>query len=418
MLEIIRGWLETTRIKGNYQTLLSYLIATIAIFFIAYIVDLICRKIVLKIIHKMVIKTANKWDEIIYDKKVFHRLSHIPALIVIHIFSSLLDEYQYILQKVSTALIIILSLRAILRLLDAVVQIYNSFEFSKDRPIKGIIGVVKIFFYSLAGILLFGNFTTEANLLAMLSALGGMTAIFILIFSDTILGLVASIQLTASESLKIGDWIEMPSQNANGEVIDISLNKIKVQNWDRTISNIPAQTFLKEAFINWEGMTKSGGRRIMRSIFIDTTTIKILDEDLIKRLEKIEYIKGYLEKKNREVQEYNKVNNISCESIVNGRKLTNIGTFRAYIKEYLKKHPKISQNFILMVRQLAPTDKGLPLEIFAFTNDTAWENYEEIQSDIFDHLLAVVAEFDLGIFQTPSGRDLKKLVNENNEALK
>jgi miniconductance mechanosensitive channel len=415
MVEIIQKWLATTIVRESHLLFFSYLLTTLWVLIIALLINVLVKKIGLKIIHKLVLKTATNWDEIIYSKKVFHILAHIPAALVVYSFAPVFKNYEGIIQRLVIGFILIISLRAILALLDAVVDIYNSFRFAKNRPIKGFIQVVKIFFYILVGIMLLGNFTNTTTALALLSTFGGMTAVILLVFNDSILGLVASIQLTSNQSLKIGDWIEMPSHQADGDVIDISLNKIKVQNWDRTISNIPAQSFLNNSFKNWEGMVKSGGRRLKRSIYIDTTSIKFLDEGLLQELQGIELLKKYLDTKIDEINKSNESSKVS-ESLINGRRLTNIGTFRAYIKEYLKSHSRIKQDDIIMVRQLPPTELGLPLEIYAFTNDTAWVNYEEIQSDIFDHLLAIIGEFDLRIYQSPTGNDIK-FINQKEESM-
>ncbi|TCK97832.1 miniconductance mechanosensitive channel [Natranaerovirga hydrolytica] len=408
MYKLVQRWIGT-KVDGTWEVVLSYVIVLASILLITYIVNFIVKKIILNIIHNMVKKTHNNWDETVYDNKVFHYLAHIPAAIVLFNLASLLGDFETFVQKLIFAFIIIMIILASLKFLNAVVEIYNGYEFAKDRPIKGIIDVIKIFFYVFAGIILFSMFT-ENSPIALLSALGGISAILLLIFNDSILGLVASIQLTANESLKIGDWIEMPSQNADGEVIDIRLNKIKVQNWDRTISNIPAQNFLRDSFKNWEGMTRSGGRRIMRSILIDINSIKILDEPDIKKFEEIHYIKDYIKNKKEEIKTYNE-EKVMNNNEINGRRLTNIGTFRAYIKEYIKSHPNIKNDFI-MVRQLAPTDKGVPLEVYAFTNNPNWVAYEEIQSDIFDHLLAVIHLFDIKVYQAPTGNDITDLKSQ------
>jgi miniconductance mechanosensitive channel len=209
--------------------------------------------------------------------------------------------------------------------------------------------------------------------------------------------------------VQIGDWIEMPKYGADGDVIDISLHTVKVQNWDKTITTIPTHALIADSFKNWKGMSEAGGRRIKRSIYIDMTSIKFCDEEMLERFKKIRYIQQYINDKTEEIEEYNKRLGIDTDSLVNGRHLTNIGTFRAYIVQYLKNHPRIHKGMTQIVRQLEPTEKGLPIEIYAFTNDTAWAAYESIQSDIFDHILAVVPEFDLRLFQNPSGHDLRRL---------
>jgi miniconductance mechanosensitive channel len=236
-----------------------------------------------------------------------------------------------------------------------------------------------------------------------------MTAVLILIFQDTILSFVASIRITANKLIEIGDWIEMPQYGADGDVIDIALHNIQIQNWDKTITVIPTHKLLGDAFKNWRGMQQSGGRRIMRNINIDLASLRFCDEDMLMRYEKIGLLKDYLHKKKEEISAYNRERGVDENDFINGRHLTNIGTFRAYVEQYLRKHPGINQNLIIMTRQLEPGPTGLPIQVYAFTNNTAWTVYEAIQADIFDHLLAVVPIFDLRVFQNPSGRDITSM---------
>ena len=240
-----------------------------------------------------------------------------------------------------------------------------------------------------------------------------MAAVLMLVFKDTILGFVASIQLSANKMVVPGDWIEMPSHNADGDVLDISLNTVKVQNWDKTITTIPTYALVSESFRNWKGMEESGGRRIKRSVTIDMKSIKFCTPEMIKKFKKIQILHDYIEKKEKELNEHNKKYEIDNSVLVNGRRMTNIGVFRAYIVSYLHNHPEINNEMTSMVRQLEPTDKGLPLQIYVFSSDKRWVYYEKIQSDIFDHILAVAPEFDLRVFQNPSGYDVVKLLEQN-----
>jgi miniconductance mechanosensitive channel len=230
-----------------------------------------------------------------------------------------------------------------------------------------------------------------------------------LVFKDSILGLVAGVQLTANDMVRVGDWVEMPKYNADGAVIEITLNTVKVQNWDKTITMIPSYALISDSFKNWRGMQESGGRRIKRSVYIDVTSIAFLTDEMIKKFKQIHYLKDYIENKEREIAEFNRKNGIDESVKVNGRRMTNIGTYRAYISKYLENHPGIHKGLIMMVRQLAPGEYGLPLEIYAFTNNTQWVVYESIQADIFDHILAVAPEFGLRVFQNPSGHDLQNM---------
>ncbi len=242
----------------------------------------------------------------------------------------------------------------------------------------------------------------------LISGLGAMAAVLMLVFKDPILGLVAGIQLSANDMLKLGDWLEMPKYGADGAVIDIGLTTVKVRNWDNTITTIPTWSLVSDSFKNWSGMSASGGRRIKRSISIDVTSIRFLDEDEMQRLNKAHLLKPYLTSRHQEINEWNRQQG-STESILNLRRMTNIGTFRAYLNEYLRNHPRIRKDMTLMVRQLAPGDNGLPLEIYAFTNTVVWLEYESIQADIFDHIFAIVEEFGLRLHQSPTGNDIRSL---------
>ncbi|MEC4678590.1 MAG: mechanosensitive ion channel domain-containing protein, partial [Nitrospirota bacterium] len=241
----------------------------------------------------------------------------------------------------------------------------------------------------------------------LLSGLGALTAVFMLIFKDAILGFVAGIQLTANKMVTHGDWIEMPKYGADGDVLEVSLTTVKIQNWDKTITTIPTYALISESFKNWRGMSESGGRRIKRAITIDMSTIQFCSDEMIEKFSKIRPIKVYIETKMKELTEYNTIHDLDDANIVNRRRLSNIGTFRAYVVAYLENHPKIHQDMTFLVRQLAPGEHGLPIEIYVFCNDTAWARYEAIQADIFDHLLAAVPEFGLKVFQNPSGNDFK-----------
>ena len=230
-----------------------------------------------------------------------------------------------------------------------------------------------------------------------------------LVFRDSILGFVAGIQLAANRMVSVGDWIEMPAYGADGDVLEVALTTVKVQNWDKTITTIPTYALISESFKNWRGMSESGGRRIKRSVSIDMSSIKFCDLEMLERFEKIQYISGYIEQKKNELKDFNRAMSVDTASLVNGRRMTNIGTFRAYVQAYLQNHPKINKDMTFLIRQLPPTENGLPIEIYVFSNDKVWANYEAIQADIFDHVLAVVPEFDLRVYQNPTGADFRIL---------
>lgn len=387
---------------------LSNVINAIIIILFGVLIYLITKNIILRILEKIILKSKAKWDDLLLKNKVFERTIHIIPAFVIYAIAPIFPAYQDWIQRIAYCYFVIVLVLVINKLFDAVNDIYNNFEVSRERPIKGFLQVLKIFAFTI-GIIVIVAALIDRSPLLLLSGIGAATAVLLLIFQNSILGFVASIQLASNNMLKIGDWIEMPQYGADGDVLEISLHTVKIQNWDKSITTIPTYAFISESFKNWRGMQESGGRRIKRAIYIDTTSIKICDEEMLERYSKIQYIEKYIEDKKKEIMEYNNINDIDTSSIVNGRHLTNIGTFRAYVVNYLKNHPELHKDRTLMVRQLNPTEKGIPIEIYAFTKTTVWINYEAVQSDIFDHILAIVPEFDLRVFQNPTGYDFRKL---------
>jgi len=297
---------------------------------------------------------------------------------------------------------------ALTSMLSAANTIYSASPIAKDRPLKGFIQLVQIVVWLFGGVMIIAAVLDQSPLL-LLSGFGAMTAILLLVFKDTILSLVASVQLTAQDMVRVGDWIEMPQFGADGDVVDVQLHTVKVQNWDKTITTIPTHRLITDSFKNWRGMSQSGARRIKRALFIDVSSIRFQTEDEVDHFTRFALLKDYIENKGQELADYNKGLAIEVEESVNRRRLTNAGTFRAYAYNYLKNHPNIDKNMTLIVRQLGPGPEGLPLEIYCFANTTEWAAYEDIQSDIFDHLLAIVPEFGLRLFQKPAGSDLEKL---------
>jgi miniconductance mechanosensitive channel len=286
----------------------------------------------------------------------------------------------------------------------AVREIYSSSQIASRRPIRGYIDAIKIIAYVMAGIFII-SILTDKSPWGILSILGGFTVVLMLIFKDTILGFVASIQLSGHDMVRVGDWIEMPKYGADGDVIDVTIHTVKVRNWDKTITTIPTYGLVTDAFKNWRGMSESGGRRIKRSLNIDMSSIKFCTDEMLESFEKFALLKEYLQQKKEEISAYNAEHDVDDSQLINGRHQTNIGVFRAYIVAYLKNHPKIHQSMTFLVRHLEPTPYGLPVQIYVFSNDQAWANYEAIQADIFDHLLAALPKFDLRVFQNPTGYD-------------
>lgn len=298
------------------------------------------------------------------------------------------------------------------RVLDAILttlnDIYNTYEVSKSKPIKGFIQVLKTIIYIVC-LLLMIAIMTEKQLSNILIGLGTLSAVLMLVFKDPILGFVGGLQLTVNDMLRIGDWIVMDKSKADGEVLEIGLTSVKVQNWDNTITTIPTYSMISESFTNWRGMQESGGRRIARSFVIDVDTIKFCTPEMLERFKKYQLVRDYIIEKEKEVENYNKLNNIDDSNLVNGRRQTNIGIFRAYLTKYLSNCPHINKDMTFMVRQLAPTEYGIPIQIYAFSANKEWIKYEDIQSDIFDHVFAVVSMFDLKIYQKPSSNTLEQI---------
>jgi miniconductance mechanosensitive channel len=296
-------------------------------------------------------------------------------------------------------------LRSGTSLLDASLEIYQRSAASRDRPIRGYVQVAKLLLYLVGGILVVSTLL-QRNPWGLIAGLGAVSAVLLLVFRDTILSLVASVQLTTNDMIRRGDWIEMPRYGADGDVIEVGLHTVKVQNWDKTVTTIPTYALIQESFKNWRGMAESGGRRIKRAVHIDLNTIRFCDEEMLERFARFESIAEYIEGKRRAIAEANREIKGDPAQCVDTRQLTNVGTFRAYVEAYLRRLPETHESMTFLVRQLPPTEKGLPIEIYFFSRDQVWANYEALQADIFDHILAVLPEFDLAAYQAASGRDM------------
>ena len=349
------------------------------------------------------------------ENKVFISLSHIAPAIVIYlttpyIFQDFAGAIPYILRLVnayiSTVLIIV-----IINFLNTLKYYSENTKLFKDNPLDSYFQLVKIAIYIIGGIIIL-SFLMDKSPLYFFSALGAMTVVLLLIFKDTLMGFVASIQLSANDMIRIGDWVSKPKYGADGDVIEMNLTTIKIQNWDKTISTIPTYALVSESFQNWKGMEESGGRRIKRSINIDMTSVKFCSEEMIQRFRRIQILDNYIDAKEKEINEFNLKHDINPSVLANGRRMTNLGTFRKYMEGYLHAHPLIHDNMTFLVRQLQPNDKGIPIEIYVFSKDQEWANYEAIQADIFDHVLAVIPEFELKVFQSPTGSDFTKLISQ------
>ena len=405
VLEYTQTWLESLGVNPAYSDELKFVVISISLVLVCVIVDFVAKQIMLKIIHKVVSKTKTDWDDIMMEKRVFHNLAHLaPALVlgalIPIVFKGHIDWVAFGL-KISNVYLIGGFVFLMVSLVRAVQVFLSKHPFLQDKPIDSYMQVVRIIIYILGGIYLIAVLFDKSPW-GIFSALGAMSVVLLLVFKDTILGFVASIQLAANDMVKLGDVVEFPKYGADGEIIEIKLQTIKIRNGDKTITSVPTYAFVSEAFKNGRGAKESGGKRIKRSIVIDINSIKFCSDEMLERYQKIQYIKEYLENKKQEIYNYNQKKQIDLSNNVNGRRLTNIGTFRTYITLYLQNHDMINKNLPLVVRQLQTTEFGLPLEIYAFCTDQTFENFESIQSDIFDHILSTVKEFDLKVFQTPS----------------
>ncbi|MES0232187.1 mechanosensitive ion channel family protein [Citrobacter portucalensis] len=408
MQELI-SQVEELGIEINHTTSLVMIFGII--FITAIIVHVILHWVVLRAFEKRANASSRLWLQIITQNKLFHRLAFTLQGIIVNIQAALWlqkgSEAAEILVNCAQLWIMMYALLSLFSLLDVILNLSQKLPAASQLPLKGIFQGIKLISAILVGILMISLLIGQSPAI-LISGLGAMAAVLMLVFKDPILGLVAGIQLSANDMLKLGDWLEMPKYGADGAVIDIGLTTVKVRNWDNTITTIPTWSLVSDSFKNWSGMSASGGRRIKRSISIDATSIHFLDEDERQRLHKAHLLKPYLTARHQEIDEWNQQLD-APESVLNHRRMTNIGTFRAYLNEYLRHHPRIRKDMTLMVRQLAPDEHGLPIEIYAFTNTVVWLEYESIQADIFDHIFAVVEEFGLRIHQSPTGNDIRAL---------
>ncbi|WP_286952525.1 MULTISPECIES: mechanosensitive ion channel family protein [Brevundimonas] len=377
---------------------------------VAFIADFVVRRILTRLILRVVGRAVHDLDVLL--RPVVRSFTRVVPAVIIHQgiggVPHLAPGFVTLIQNVAGAFMIVAVAIGIGAGLDMANALYARSPRAHRRSIKGYLQVLKIVIYAIATILVIAALIDRSPLL-LLSGLGALAAVLMLVFKDTILSLVASVQLNSNDMLRVGDWIEMPQVNADGDVIDIALHTVKVQNWDKTITTIPTWRLISESYRNWRGMQDSGGRRIKRSLLIDQTSARFLTDAERERMRRFLLIDDYLADKSAEMADWNAKLVEAGRDPVNMRRSTNIGAFRAYVQNYLENHPRIRQDMTLLVRQMQPTETGLPLEIYAFTATVAWAEYEAIQADIFDHLLAILPEFDLRLFQSPSGADFVQL---------
>lgn len=381
-------------------------------------IDYTCRYIFLGLFKRFAKRTKNQWDDLIVDRKIINKLMHLIPAILVYVLLPLaipkeeLPSLLGILRMICSIYIVAVLLRFINASLNLLLEIYNRKESFKNKPLKGFVQIIQVIVFFIGFIIIISILIGKSPA-TLFAGLGASAAILTLVFKDTILGFVAGIQLSANDMLRQGDWITMSKYGADGTVIEVTLNAIKVRNFDNTITTIPPYALVSDAFQNWRGMQDSGARRIKRSINIDMNSVHFCTPEMLDRFRKISLITDYIDGKEEELKKYNKEHNIDASIRVNGRRQTNIGVFRAYLVNYLKSHPNVNQNLTCMVRQLQPTEKGIPMELYFFAATTQWIPYEDIQSDVFDHIMAIVPEFGLQVFQGVAGADLRHLKIEN-----
>lgn len=408
----LKNILSNFGLSEKFTTYISEAVCFITLIVFSILVYFIAVFIIKKTVFVFINKSNTKRDDLIVKNQIFGRLCLlIPAYMIRNMITVALPSYP----NLSSVIIMITKIYEVFiysRVLDAILttlnDIYDTYEVSKSKPIKGFIQVLKIIIYIVCFLLIVAILTNK-QLSSIFIGLGTLSAVLMLVFKDPILGFVGGLQLTVNDMLRIGDWIVMEKSKADGEVLEIGLTSVKVQNWDKTITTIPTYSLISDSFTNWRGMENSGGRRIARSFVIDADTIKFCSQEMLERYKKFQLVTKYIIDKEKEIEEYNKLNNIDDSNFVNGRRQTNIGIFRAYLNEYLAQSPYINKNMTFMVRQLAPTEYGIPIQIYAFSANKEWIKYENIQSDIFDHVFAVVTMFDLKIYQKPSSYTIEKV---------
>lgn len=400
IIHFLTNLFQNININSYYSTVFAEAIAFILLLAIGFLLMYMARFIIKRTVYRVILKSESKFDDQIINNKVLMRLClMIPAILVMKYHTDILPDFpnlQHFMLNCCVVYIIVVITMVLFSVVNTTNDIYNMHQTAKMKPMNGVVQTIKIILIVFC-VLLIISFLMGKKVSSVIIGLGTLSAVLLLLFQNVILGFVGSIQLTVNDMLRIGDWITM--DKADGNVIEINLTTVKVQNFDNTITTIPTSSMVTNQFVNWRGMSESDGRRIMRSITIDTKSVKFCTPEMMERFKKIERIQKYLEEKEENIAEYNQANKIDTSNIINGRQQTNLGVFRAYILSYLKSNPKINQNMTRMVRQLQPTEFGIPLQVYAFSKDKEWTKYEEVQSDIFDHIIAAAPYFDIKIYQ-------------------
>jgi miniconductance mechanosensitive channel len=395
---------ETASRTAGISDFILVLVSCVAFYYIS-------KLIINRVLKRIAARTVSNWDDVLIEHKVFQRMAFlVPGILIYQSISVTLDDFPGLIPaalKLTNLYIIVIFLLIINSFLNAVYAMYEKSEFAMYHPIKGYIQIAKIIVFIVVFLLIISLLFNQSPLY-MLTGLGAFSAVLLLIFKDPILGFVGGIQLSANDMVRQGDWISMPKFGADGTVLEISLTTVKVQNFDNTISTLPTYSLVSESFQNYRGMKDSGVRRMKRSVSIDMSSVKFCTQQMLDKFRKITILQEYIDRTEAELENYNNENNIDNTVFVNGKRQTNIGVFRAYLEEYLAHHPLVDNKSDLLVRQLQPNSSGIPIEIYAFTLETGFIKYEKVQSDIFDHILAIVPQFDLRVFQSPTGEDLKQ----------
>ena len=412
LFELIDRWLIACGLSASKADQLDQFILFALLLLIAFGVDFICRFILLHIVSALVKRTRVTWDDILFDRSVLIHLSRMVAPLVLSLtipmaFVGVESFGLLLISRLCNVLILITFLNFINALLKAIYTVYNSKEQFRDRPLKGLLQTAQVALWFIGGIVIIATLLGKSPL-SLLAGLGASAAILMLVFKDSIMGVVSGVQLSANDMLKVGDWIAMPKYGADGTVIEVTLNTVKVRNWDNTITTIPPYLLVSDSFQNWRGMQESGGRRVKRSVNIDMNSVRFCTPEMLDKYRKIKLLADYIDQTEKVIKDYNEAQQIDNSVLVNGRRQTNLGVFRAYLNAYLHNLPTVNDEMTILVRHLQPTDRGIPVELYFFTRTTDWAPYEQIQADVFDHLLAIVPEFDLRVFQSPTGADFRQ----------
>ena len=411
MLTPLRDWLIGQGVPGDGAGLLTLAADIGVVLVLAYLADVMTRRVVVRYAQQLASRSFSHWDDHIARHRVLVRLAHVaPAVVSYYLAIPVFADYpqvQLVVRQLSLIYMIATVALAVDGALNAAAEIVKATGRARGLPVTGVAQVAKLLLFGVAAVSVISLVLNRSPLL-MLSGLGAVSAVLMLVFRDAILGFVAGIQISVNDMVQRGDWIEMPSHGVDGDVIDVGLTTVKVQNFDKTICTVPTYALISESFKNWRGMSDSEGRRIKRAINIDMNSVRFCTEEMLARYLRIRYIAEYVEKKQAEVDDWNASHGIDRADYANGRRLTNLGTFRAYVVAYLHDHPMVHDGMTFLIRQLDPTEHGLPIEIYVFSRNQDWAPYEAIQADIFDHLLAIVPEFDLRVFQNPSGAAVER----------